>query len=185
MLRDYIGGLIAGLEDLTGLQQQLDAACTAITGALSGGAPVLVCGNGGSAADAQHLAAELVGRFETERPARNVICLSANAAILTAIGNDYGFEEVFARQVKAHGREGGVLIAISTSGASENVIRAANVARRTGMSVIAMTGRNGLASVDSGDIVLKAPSDVTAHVQEMHVVLYHVLCRMIDEGMAV
>ena len=181
MLRDYVSEVMAVMERLPELEPRLDAACDAIVRALRAGKPVLVAGNGGSAADAMHLAAELSGRFEVERPAYNVMALTGNGAVLTALGNDYGFENIFSRQVEAHGVTGGVFIGISTSGASVNVVKAAASASAMGMCVIVLTGQDGGALSRNADIALNAPSDVTAHIQEMHICLYHAMCRMIDE----
>ena len=186
MLRDYLNDLIANLRRLGegDFSPRLQAAADAIVAALADRKAVLIAGNGGSAADAMHIAAELVGRFQRERPAYNVIALPANVATLSAIGNDYGFDDVFARQVEAHGEEGGVLIAISTSGNSANVVRAAEAARRLGMTVVALTGSAGGRLRGHADILLNVPSDKTAHVQEMHVCLYHVLCHMVEDALA-
>ncbi|MEI8295645.1 MAG: SIS domain-containing protein [Alphaproteobacteria bacterium] len=141
---------------------------------------VLLCGNGGSAADAQHITAELVGRFLKERQALNVICLSANVATLTALGNDYGYDAVFARQVEAYGRPGGVLIGLSTSGNSRNVINAFQTAREGGMKTIAFTGQGGLLHNHS-DIVVAAPSTHTPAIQQLHLCLYHYFCQTIED----
>jgi D-sedoheptulose 7-phosphate isomerase len=186
MLRDYLREVIFSLERLAELDfgPRLQAAADAAASALAERKAVLVAGNGGSAADALHIAAELVGRFRRERPAYNVIALTGNAATLTALGNDYGFEDVFARQVEAYGEAGGVLIAISTSGNSANVIRAAQAAHRLGMTVIGLTGQDGGSLRDHADILLDVPSSVTAHVQEMHLCLYHALCELIEGALA-
>jgi len=185
VLQDYLNEVIANLRRLAerDLAPRLQAAADATAQALAQRKAVLVAGNGGSAADALHIAAELVGRFRRERPAYNVIALPANVATLTAVGNDYGFDDVFSRQVEAHGEMGGVLIAISTSGNSTNVVRAAEGARRLGMTVIALTGEGGGLLRDRSDILLDVPSAVTAHVQEMHICLYHVLCHMVEEAL--
>jgi D-sedoheptulose 7-phosphate isomerase len=148
---------------------------------LRGGGKILACGNGGSAADAQHLAAELVGRFRDERRALAAIALTADTATLTALGNDYGFERVFARQVEALARPGDVLIAISTSGNSPNVLQAAQAARARGCSVVALTGARGGRLAGHADLVLKAPSEVVARIQEVHSLSIHVICEALDE----
>ena len=186
MLQDYLNGVIANLQRLADgdFSPRLQSAADAIAGALAERKAVLVAGNGGSAADALHIAAELVGRFQRERPAYNVIALPANTATLSAVGNDYGFDEVFSRQVEAHGEAGGVLIAISTSGNSANVVRAAETARRLGMTVISLTGAAGGRLREHSSILLDVPSDVTTHVQEMHICLYHVLCHMVEGALA-
>jgi len=147
---------------------------------LRAGGKILACGNGGSAADAQHVVAELVGRFREERRALPAIALSADTAILTAVGNDYGFERVFARQVEALARAGDVLLAISTSGNSANVLHAAQTARALGCAVIAFTGAGGGALAGHADLLIKAPSNVVARIQEMHTLCIHAICEALD-----
>lgn len=142
--------------------------------------PVLVCGNGGSASDAMHIAGELVGRFLQERRACNVIALSANSSVLTAWSNDYTFETVFSRQVEAHGQAGGVLWAISTSGNSSNVIRSIEAARALGMKTIGMTGEGGGKMATLCDVLLDVPSNETPRIQELHIVLYHYICEHVE-----
>ncbi len=149
--------------------------------AMLAGHKVLICGNGGSAADAQHIAAELVGRFVLERRALPAIALTTDTSALTAISNDYGFEQVFARQVDALGAAGDVLIAITTSGGSKNMIVAVEAARRRGMKVIGLTGAKGAAFVASCDAGVVVPSLVTARIQECHSVIGHLLCEVMDE----
>lgn len=151
--------------------------------ALSAGKKILACGNGGSAADAQHFAAELVGRFERERKELPAIALTTDSSIMTAIGNDYSYEVIFSKQVKALGQPGDVLIGISTSGNSGNVIEAINAAHQKGMSVIALTGKDGgkIAKIlKSGDVNLCVPADRTARIQETHLLLLHCLCDGVD-----
>lgn len=148
---------------------------------VSNGGKVLVCGNGGSAADAQHIAAEFVGRYETERRALAAIALTTDTSALTAISNDYGFERVFARQVDALAREGDMLIAISTSGDSPNVIAAVMSARRAGCKVIGMTGEKGKKLASLCDRCILIPSSRTARVQEAHITVAHIWCEILDE----
>lgn len=165
----------------------LSAAAQALAAALAGGNKLLACGNGGSAADAQHFAAELTGRYERERRGLPGIALSVDTSALTAIGNDYGFEQVFSRQVEALGQRGDWLLAISTSGNSPNVIRAIEAAHATGMQVLALTGKDGGAiarMLGAGDLELRAASAVTARIQEVHILLLHCLCDGIDELLA-
>lgn len=145
---------------------------------------LLICGNGGSAADSQHFAAELVGRYETERNALPAIALSVDTSIITALGNDYGFEEIFARQVIAMGRPGDVLLAISTSGNSPNVIKAALTAKNLEMKVIAFTGQGGGRLAEISDIVFAVPSKRTARIQEIHEICLHGLAEVIESGLA-
>jgi len=152
--------------------------------ALRHGGKVLVAGNGGSAAEAQHFATELVGRFKRERDPFAVLALTADSAVLTAVANDYGFAEVFARQVRALGRPGDVLIAFSTSGESENIVRAAVAARERGLTTIAVTGGQPSRLERAADLTVRAPSSDTPLVQEIHVVLLHLLCDLVESALA-
>ena len=158
--------------------------------ALAEDGKILVCGNGGSAADAQHFAAELTGRFEKERMELAAVALTTDTSALTAIGNDYGFEHIFSKQVRALGRAGDVLMGISTSGNSANVIEAIKAAHERDMKVVAFTGRDGgkiAAMLKEGDVLLNVPYPRTARIQEVHILLVHALCDCIDtmltEGM--
>jgi D-sedoheptulose 7-phosphate isomerase len=144
------------------------------------GGKILACGNGGSATDAQHLVAELVGRFREERRALAAIALTADTAILTAVGNDYGYERVFARQVEALGQAGDVLLAFSTSGNSPNVVQAAQTAHRLGCVVVAFTGARGGELAGHADVLVKAPSNTVARVQEVHTLCSHAICDTLD-----
>lgn len=164
---------VAALESL---EKPILEAAQRLAEAIRSGKKVLFCGNGGSAADAQHLAAEFVGRFQLERRALPALALHTDTSTLTSVANDYGFGEVYARQVEAHGREGDVLVAISTSGKSESILRAARKARELGIPVVAMTGSGGGALKDLADVWLAAPSDVTARIQECHILIGHFLC---------
>ncbi|MFT3745252.1 MAG: D-sedoheptulose 7-phosphate isomerase [Pyrinomonadaceae bacterium] len=148
------------------------------------GKKVLICGNGGSAADAQHIAAEFVGRYETERRALPSIALTTDTSALTALANDYDFERIFARQVDALATDGDCLIAISTSGNSRNVIAAVMAARNRGCSVIGMTGTNGKKLASLSDACVLVPSDRTARIQEVHITIAHIWCEMVDEWIA-
>ena len=147
---------------------------------LRAGRKILACGNGGSATDAQHLVAELVGRFREERRALPAIALTADTAILTAVGNDYGYERVFARQVEALAQAGDVLLAFSTSGNSPNVVQAAQTARRLGCIVVALTGARGGELAGHADLLVKAPSNTVARVQEVHTLCSHAICDALD-----
>ena len=147
---------------------------------LRGGGKLLTFGNGGSAADAQHFADELAGRFDRERPALPALALTANTSDLTAIGNDYGFEHVFARLIQAHGRPGDLAVALSTSGNSANVLEAVTEARSRGMRSIGLTGKGGGKLAACVDVPIVVPSDVTARIQETHITVLHVLCELID-----
>ncbi|MDU4961152.1 MAG: D-sedoheptulose 7-phosphate isomerase [Sporomusaceae bacterium] len=149
--------------------------------ALSRGRTIFFCGNGGSAADCQHLAAELVGRFQKERRGLPGIALTTDTSILTAVGNDYGFDQVFARQIEALAREGDVVVGLSTSGNSPNVVKAITAARGLGAVTVGMTGETGGQLDTSCDVCLKVPSSVTARIQEAHILIGHILCELIDE----
>ncbi len=146
---------------------------------------ILACGNGGSAADAQHFAAELVNRFEINRPGMAAVALTHDASVITSIANDFSFAEVFSRQVEALGREGDILLAISTSGSSDNVCAAADMAARVGMTTIALTGKDGGALGDrpSVNMHINIPHTSTARIQEMHITCLHLLCSLVDETM--
>lgn len=150
---------------------------------LEAGGKLLVCGNGGSAADAQHFAAEFINRFERERPPLAAIALTTDTSALTSIGNDYHFDQVFAKQVQALARPGDALVAISTSGGSPNVAAAAEAAHAAGAWVLALTGRDGgllAAMLGDDDLELRVPAERTAHIQEVHIVLLHCLCDLVD-----
>ena len=162
----------------------LASATDAVIACLRAGGKVLVCGNGGSAADAQHFAAELVGRFERERPGLPAIALTTDTSALTAIANDYAFEQVFSRQVEALGRRGDLLLGISTSGNSPNVVRAAEVAKQAGLTVVGMTGQGGGKLATLADHLVAVPSTRVARVQELHELALHALSAAIDEGLA-
>jgi D-sedoheptulose 7-phosphate isomerase len=156
------------------------AAARAMVAALRAGGKVLICGNGGSASDAQHFAAELVGRFERDRPALSAIALTTDTSILTAVANDLSYARVFARQVEALGREGDVLVGISTSGGSENVLDALEAARLHGLTTVALTGRDGGVVGASADIHINVPSPSTARAQEVHRTLLHAICELVE-----
>ncbi len=151
---------------------------------LQSGSAVYFCGNGGSAADAQHWAAELTGRFLRERRGFKAFALTVNPSVLTAVANDYGFEHVFVRQVEACFREGDVLVAISTSGCSSNVVRAARFARERGHRVIGVTGKEGGDLAGTCDVLLCAPSVSTPRIQEVHLLTGHLLCELVEETLA-
>ncbi|MDT9547678.1 MAG: D-sedoheptulose 7-phosphate isomerase [Chlorobium phaeovibrioides] len=146
------------------------------------GNKILICGNGGSAADAQHFAAELTGRFETERRPLPGLALTTDTSALTAIGNDYGFDEIFVRQLRALGVPGDLLIAISTSGNSRSVISAVNEAKAIGMTTVGFLGRDGGKIALITDLNFVVPSSSTARIQEGHILLVHLLCQLIDEA---
>jgi D-sedoheptulose 7-phosphate isomerase len=162
--------------------ETIAAAAEAIIKALRAKRTVYLCGNGGSAADAQHIAGELVGRFQRERKALAAVALSTDTSILTSIANDYAYEDVFARQVEALVREGDILWAISTSGSSANVIKAARSAKKKGACVLAFTGRANSTLERTADICFCADSESTARSQEMHQVAYHIICELVEQS---
>ena len=151
-----------------------------VTDAIMRGNTILLCGNGGSAADAQHIAGELVGRFLKERGPMPAIALHTDSTVVTAIANDYGFDSIYERQVLAHARTGDVLIAITTSGNSNNILRAAKTARELGVTVIGLTGGDGGSLHSLCDLCLVVPSKHTPRIQEMHILIGHILCEIAD-----
>ncbi|WP_019878690.1 D-sedoheptulose 7-phosphate isomerase [Succinispira mobilis] len=160
--------------------EKIEVAASVLAWALKTGKKVLFCGNGGSAADAQHLAAEFVGRYLLEREGLPAIALTTDTSILTAVANDYDFANVFARQVQALGNNGDVLIGISTSGNSPNVVRAIEVAKAKGIATIGFTGQGGGKMRELCDVCLAVDSKVTARTQEMHILMGHILCELLD-----
>ncbi len=166
------------------LQQALAQAVQLLVATLRDGLPLLVCGNGGSASDAMHIAGELVGRFKIERPAYNVMALSANPAILTAWSNDYSYDTGVSRQVEAYGKHGGVLWGISTSGNSPNVLAAQQQARAMGMHTLSLTGAGGGRMAELSDILLAVDSRDTPRIQEMHICIYHYVCAMVERELS-
>ena len=158
----------------------VDSAALAMARSLAAGGKVLVCGNGGSAADAQHMTGELLGRFLMERPSLPAVALTVDTSTLTAIGNDYGYEDVFSRQVQGLGRKGDVLVAISTSGNSGNVLKAIEAAREAGLAVVGFTGKGGGRMAALCDHLINVPSSHTPHIQEIHEAVMHLLCQLID-----
>jgi D-sedoheptulose 7-phosphate isomerase len=154
-----------------------------VTDAFARDARVLVFGNGGSASDAEHFAAELAGRFDGERPALPALALTANSSELTAIGNDYGFEHVFARLIQAHGRAGDVAVAITTSGNSANVNAAVDEARARGLRTIGLVGKGGGVLATLVDAAVVVPSDSTARIQESHIAIAHVICELVEASL--
>lgn len=156
----------------------------AALGCLRSGGKIALCGNGGSASQAQHLAGELVGRFRRERPAYAALALTTDTAILTAIGNDYGYEEVFRRQVEGLLVPGDLLIALSTSGNAENILRAVDEAKRRRVTTVGLTGQGGGRLAEVADLCLRVPHAQTSTVQEAHLAIGHLLCDLIEKGLA-
>jgi D-sedoheptulose 7-phosphate isomerase len=181
--RHFADSAQAKLDAAEALAAPLAGAIELTVATLVGNGKILACGNGGSAADAQHFAAELVGRFEMERQGLAVIALTTDSSILTAVSNDYGYKTVFERQVRALGQSGDLLLAISTSGSSPNVVNAVRAAHDNGLSVVALTGKGGGEigrMLRNSDVHLCAPSDRTARIQEIHTLAIHCLCDGID-----
>jgi len=164
-----------------GMSEKIESAAKAILKSLASGGKVLIFGNGGSAADSQHFAAELVGRFKKERAPLAAIALTVNTSALTAIANDYGYDVVFARQIEALGKKGDIAIGLSTSGNSKNVIEALRKARKLGMATIGLLGRDGGKIKNECDIAIVVPSNDTPRTQEAHITIIHILCEIIDE----
>ena len=179
-VEEYCLKVAENFERLKGLSTAIHEAAEAICKALRDGQKVMLCGNGGSAADAQHIAAELMGRFLADRSPLPAVALTTDTSALTAIGNDYAFDEIFARQVRGLGRADDVLVGISTSGNSRNVIRALEVARELGMLTIGLTGENGGDMRALCDLAICVPSSQTNHVQEMHIAVGHMICAIVE-----
>jgi D-sedoheptulose 7-phosphate isomerase len=181
--RDF-GELLAdrnNLLDEPRYRAQVEAIVDAIVAALRAGKKVLWCGNGGSAAEAQHMAAELSGRYLRERPGLNSEALSVNSSTLTCVGNDYGYDVVFSRQVEAFAQPGDVVIGMTTSGTSRNVVLALEAARRRGAVAVAFTGNGGGKVVEHADLVLLGPDGYAAIVQEVHQVMAHIVCDLVEQ----
>src|SRR5262245_4678062 len=179
-LHEAIAAATRTLQSLVALDAQVGKAADLIDRCLRAGNKLLVCGNGGSAADASHFATELVVRFTKDRRALPAICLASDSGILTAAGNDYGFDELFARQVAAFGVPGDVLICLTTSGESKNVVRALQEAKARKLKTIAFLGRDGGLTIGIADIDLLVKDDSTARIQEAHQLMIHVLCEIIE-----
>jgi D-sedoheptulose 7-phosphate isomerase len=182
--RAHLQALRAALEDLDRDAPRLDRWGLRLADVLVRGGRLLAAGNGGSAAQAQHLTSELVGRYRVERPPLSAIALCTEPSALTAISNDYGVEEVFCRQVRAHGRPGDVLVALSTSGSSPNVLAAVDVANACGMEVWGLTGRPGNPLAEACDDALCVDTPETATVQEVHLIAVHMICESVDRAVA-
>jgi D-sedoheptulose 7-phosphate isomerase len=186
MLKDYLAtsaAIISRTAETLEAARMNTAIALAAT-ALTAGKPLLVCGNGGSAADAMHITGELVGRFLRNRRALKVICLSSNPSVLTAWANDFSFDTVFSRQVEAYAEPGGVILGLTTSGNSPNVIKAFEVARARGMDTIAMTGEGGSKIAALATVLLDVPSRSTPLIQQVHICLYHYFCERLEADLA-
>ena len=182
MIKSEREGHLATIKATFALEADIKKACETAVATLKAGGKILLCGNGGSAADAQHIAAELTGRYKTERGALAGIALTTDTSALTAIGNDYGYEFVFSRQLEALGREGDLLIAISTSGNSGNVVKALEIARKIGIKTIGLSGRTGGAMNELCELNLVVPSNDTPRIQEIHIMIGHIICQAIDDA---
>jgi len=182
--RTYCLTAARNFEALTDLENVVQTAINGITDAFRHGNKVMFCGNGGSAADAQHLAAELVGRYRMERAPLPALALTVDTSALTAIANDYSFDEVFSRQVHGIGKAGDILVAISTSGNSKNVLRAIEAARACSIRTIGLTGQSGGMMRQLCDICICVPSDLTNHIQEMHIAVGHIICGAVERQMS-
>ncbi|NLO17469.1 MAG: D-sedoheptulose 7-phosphate isomerase [Arcobacter butzleri] len=163
------------------MEEDIEKASKMVVDTLKNGNKILLCGNGGSAADAQHIAAELTGRYKTERKGLAGIALTTDTSALTAIGNDYGYDRIFDRQVEALAREGDLLIGISTSGNSQNVINAFKVAKELGCLTIGLSGRDGGKFNNVCELNVVVPSDNTPRIQEMHILIGHTICQIVDD----
>lgn len=187
MKQEWICSELKGLAEsfmvLSAQSAVIQAIADACTRALKNGGKVMFCGNGGSAADSQHLAAEFVGRYKLERKALNSIALTVDTSILTAIGNDYGYDDVFRRQVEGVGQPGDVLIGLSTSGNSRNVLLAFEQAAAMGITTVAFTGCGGGKMKDAADLCLAVPAGVTNHIQEQHITCGHLICELVEKAM--
>ncbi len=161
---------------------RIEKAADMITDSLKGGGKIHFCGNGGSAADAQHLAAELSGRFYYDRPPLNAEALHCNSSYLTAVGNDYGYEHIFARLMRGTGHKGDVLVGISTSGNSKNILYAYDVCKELGISIISMTGATGGKMKEASDLLLNVPSTDTPRIQESHIMIGHIICELVESA---
>ena len=176
----------AGLLEATrafNLDAAMNCAVAVTASALVAGRPLLVCGNGGSAADAAHIVGEMVGRFLKERRALKAICLASNSSVLTAWSNDYGYDTVFSRQVEAYAEPGGILFGLSTSGNSKNVLLALEAAKTRGMVTIGMTGEGGGKMASLCDYLFTVPSKSTPAIQQVHLCLYHYFCAAVEEAL--
>lgn len=180
ILKSAVAAAKETLQSLVHLEGQVEKAADLIEECLRGRNKLLVCGNGGSAADASHFATEFVVRFMKDRPAYPAICLAGDGGLLTAAGNDYGFEEIFARQVAAFGLPGDLLICLTTSGKSRNVERALHEAKMRKLKTIAFLGRDGGSTIGMADVDILVRSNTTARIQEAHQLLLHVLCEVVE-----
>lgn len=184
-LIDNFEELQKSLEELKALAPQIAKIVEESVEALKNGHKIIWCGNGGSAAQSQHLAAELVGRYKMERPALNSISLTVDTSNLTAIGNDYGYDVVFSRQLEGVGQTGDVLFGLSTSGNSKNVVKAFELAKQKGIKTVALVGAKGGLMKDMADYTVAVPAFTSAHIQELHITVGHLICDLIEKALFV
>ncbi|MFP1785997.1 D-sedoheptulose 7-phosphate isomerase [Lonsdalea quercina] len=184
-IKNYVKSSISLKETVLsdeGLLNTIAAVVNKGTSALQNGNKIIIAGNGGSAADSQHIAAEFVSRFFYDRPGLPAIALTTDTSILTAIGNDYGYEKVFSRQIQAIGRKGDIFIGITTSGNSKNIIEAIHEAKKSGLYTVGLCGNKG-SILELADICLSVPSDITPYIQESHIMIGHIICAMVERNM--
>ncbi len=184
VVNDTFAQIAENFTKLQGLSDKVVQASSLMIESLRGGGKVMFCGNGGSAADSQHLAAELMGRFMRDRAPLAALALTVDTSALTAIGNDYGYRDVFSRQLRGIGRAGDVLVGLSTSGNSANVVDAMKIAREMNIHTIGLTGANEGAMAALSDLWLPVPSTMTARIQEMHIAVGHMVCELVENAMA-
>ena len=177
---DELSTSVTELKSLSADIAQISQVCIE---ALKAGHKIIFCGNGGSAAQSQHLAAELVGRYKLNRPAMNSISLTVDTSNLTAIGNDYGYDVVFSRQLEGVGQKGDVLFGLSTSGNSKNVLLAFEQAQKMGIKTVALVGAKGGKMKDMADYAISVPADTSAHIQEMHIAIGHLICDLVEKAL--
>jgi D-sedoheptulose 7-phosphate isomerase len=183
-IRNYISEALSVKEQILSdefILKNIEKAVLLVEEAYQNGKKILLAGNGGSAADAQHISTELVSRFIKERPALNALALTTNTSILTAIGNDYSYDYIFARQIEAFGNEGDVFIAISTSGNSINIINSINTAKNKGLKVVGLTGSLPSKMDNICDLLIKVPSNKTSIIQETHIMVAHIICGLVED----
>lgn len=183
MIDEILKEHIDTVKKLEGMKEVIGELSSVINNALFNGKKLLIMGNGGSAADSQHFAAEIVGRYKIERSGYPAIALTTDTSIITSIGNDYSFERIFSRQIEALGDEGDVVIGLSTSGNSKNVMEGFDQAKKKKCATIALLGKDGGILKNSADHVLIVPSDTTARVQECHIIIIHLLCDLFEKGL--
>lgn len=181
MFNKFLNQHLELFENLSVIESIVSQAAASCSDAISRNRKIIFCGNGGSAGDSQHIAAELVGRLVDDRPALSAIALTTDTSALTCIGNDYGYDHIFSRQLEAVGREGDVLVAISTSGNSVNVVRAVDMAKQLGIKTIGLLGKDGGQLMSMVDVAVVIPSQITARIQEAHIFVGHTICAMIEK----